>query len=117
MKNPAKNLVLRQAAQALAYWLREQHMTVHLLRTRLDAGEDVLTEALAAIPSNQADWARNLVAPLVSGLTPDDYGDLLQFLANEPDCRPHAELLYQPQYFWRHFVPAMEKAKSWLSRT
>ena len=110
-----KALALAKAGDALAYWLRAQAITVDALQAALDRGDSVLAEALATVP--RAEWAaaQSLARPVLASITPADYPAVLQRLAAYADCRPHAHLLYQPHYYHRYFVPAMEQAQAWLA--
>ena len=110
-----KALALAKAGDALASWLQETALTAEALRAALDRGDDVLAEAIATVP--QAGWAaaKNLARPVLASITPADYPAVLQRLAEYPDCRAHAALLYESRYYHRHFAPAMQRALGWLA--
>lgn len=110
-----KALALAKAGDALASWLTETALTVDDLRAALDRGDDVLAQAIATVP--QAGWAaaQHLVRPVLATITPDDCPAVLQRLAEYPECRAHAALLYESHYYHRHFAPAMGRALRWLA--
>lgn len=115
IKGLPKEAILRQAGEALAFWLIDSGLTVEEFQLQLDAGVPVLREALAAIPADDASKVRQMAGTWVRQLTADDYPKVLQALADHPECQRHAQLLAASHYFWTHFVPAMEDAKQWLT--
>lgn len=108
-----KEAILRQAGEALAYWIMEQGLSVEGLEAKLLAGEPVLLDALATVPADQAAQIRQMAAPFVAQLATPDYPKVLQALADHPECQAHAQLIYR-RYYHSHFVPAMEEAKRWM---
>lgn len=114
LKALPKEAILREAGEALAAWLTDTGLTAEALEQRLLANEPILLQALATVREDDAARVRQLAARWVSQLGPADYPKVLQALAAYPQFQPHAHLLYH-RYFWSHFVPAMETAKSWLT--
>lgn len=108
-----KEAILKQAGEALAHWLRANDIAPQVLEERMLAGEPILVQALSSAPADDVAKVRQWVTPLVNQITPQDYPKVLQALADDPVCAPHAHLLYY-QYYYSHFVPAMEQAKRWM---
>jgi len=110
----AQRAALLQAGDALADWLRRMRLDAQALRAGLDAGTITLTAALAGVQERDVAPFRARFRGLVEGIAPERYVLVLQQLATHPDMREQAKLLYESRYYHRHFLPAMQRIRSWF---
>ena len=110
-----KQLALTKAGDALAAWLLETGWSVQELQAALDRGDPVLANAIATIPRTEWSAVQGLARPVLASIGPNDYPVILQRVADYPGLAPHAQLLSTPQYFHRHFAPAVDQARAWLA--
>lgn len=119
MKNPLngfmKETILKNAAKAMASWFVENGITAADLEQQIRSGAPVLDNAMRAVPKEKIGGVRAMVAPVIQQFTHDDYARILTYLWEFEPCQDHALLLRQPDMFWHHFQPAMEKVKTWLA--
>lgn len=121
VRNPLElmkvGVAVSKAAEAFAQWIAVTGTSVDDLRARLDRGDAVLQEALSHIRHDDLERYRSMVQGLLALVTPDDYPLVLRALAkNFPQYAAHAQLLSTPEYYWRHWKPAMDEVRAYFGR-
>lgn len=111
----AKPIIMRNAANAMAQWFADEKMTAKDLESRLMKGEDVLARALRGTDQKAITAARAMVGDVLRQLGDDDYKRILGLIWEMPAFRDHALLLGRSDIYQRYYVPAVERAKAWLT--
>lgn len=110
-------MAINRAGDAIAAWLVGQGWTVGTLQAELDQGVSIAVEALQAIPADQMQKARPMIAAALALLTSDDYWAILNRVATHEAVYDHAALLATSAYYQRHWIPSLEAARVWLTGT
>lgn len=114
-----QRMVMAEAGDALARWVRGKGYSPAELQAGLDDGSielhTALQEALAGVDPRAIAEAHGRFAGLVDTIEERQYWSVLKRLEANAGCIGHAQVLGQPHYYHTYFLPAMRELRSWFT--